>query len=101
MIECIEADPAAPQTIADLALVAGTSARSLQAAFADHLGLSPMAYLRRVRLARAHEDLQAGVSGDGQSVADIAFRWGFGHVPRFAAAYRERYGVPPSQTLRS
>jgi transcriptional regulator GlxA family with amidase domain len=101
VIECIEADPAAPHTVADLALVVGTSARSLQAAFAENLGLSPMAYLRRVRLARAHEDLQAAVSGGGQSVADIAFRWGFGHVPRFAAAYRERYGVPPSQTLRS
>ena len=72
VIECIEADPAAPHTVADLALVAGTSARSLQAAFAEHLGLSPMAYLRRVRLARAHEDLQAAVSGGGQSVADIA-----------------------------
>jgi AraC-like DNA-binding protein len=101
VIECIEADPAAPHTVADLALVVGTSARSLQAAFAEHLGLSPMAYLRRVRLARAHEDLQAAVSGGGQSVADIAFRWGFGHVPRFAAAYRGRYGAPPSQTLRS
>ncbi len=101
VIECIEADPAAPHTIADLALVAGTSARSLHAAFAEHLGLSPMTYLRRARLVGAHEDLLAAVSGDGQSVANIAFRWGFGHLPRFAAAYRERYGVPPSQTLRS
>jgi AraC-like DNA-binding protein len=101
VIERIEADPASPHTVADLAIVAGTSARSLQAAFAEHFGMGPTAYLRRVRLSRAHQDLQAATPGSGESVADIAYRWGFGHVPRFAAAYRERYSVQPSQTLRS
>ena len=80
--------------MSDLARTAGTSVRSLQAAFADHLGMSPTGYLRRVRLARAHQELHAAEPGDGRSVADIAYQWGFGHVPRFAAAYRERYGVP-------
>jgi transcriptional regulator GlxA family with amidase domain len=97
----IERDPAAALTAADLAHEAGTSVRSLQAAFTEHLGMSPTAYLRRVRLARAHADLRTATPGDGQSVTDIAYRWGFGHVPRFAAAYRERYGCAPSQTLRS
>ncbi|WP_134727516.1 AraC family transcriptional regulator [Amycolatopsis nivea] len=100
VVDVIDADPAAAHTVSDLARVAGTSVRSLQAAFAEHLGLTPMEYLRRVRLSRAHEDLQNAEPGDGLSVADIAFRWGFGHVPRFAAAYRERYGQLPSQTLR-
>ena len=100
VLERIDADPAPPYALSDLARIAGTSVRSLQAAFAEHLGLSPMAYLRRVRLARAHQDLQTSAAADC-SVADVAYRWGFGHVPRFAAAYRERYGVPPSQTLRS
>lgn len=101
VIELIESDPSAPLTATDMAKTAGTSVRSLQAAFSEHLGLSPVAYLRRIRLARAHQDLAAAAPGQGHSVADIAFRWGFGHVPRFAAAYREYYGVPPSQTLRS
>ncbi|MFE4754988.1 AraC family transcriptional regulator [Streptomyces mirabilis] len=101
VIDLIDSDPAAPHTVADMADAAGTSIRSLQAAFAEHLGLPPMEYLRRVRLARAHQDLVAAVPGDGQSVADIAFRWGFGHLSRFAAAYRERYGQAPSQALRS
>jgi AraC-like DNA-binding protein len=100
VLEAIEGDPAAPRTLVDMARVAGTSVRSLQAAFTEHLGMSPTAYLRRVRLAHAHRHLQSAQRGDGQSVADIAYRWGFNHVPRFAAAYRERYGVPPSQTLR-
>lgn len=100
VLELIEGDPAAPLTLTDMARVAGTSVRSVQAAFTEHLDMSPMSYLRHIRLARAHEDLQAAVPGDGQTVTDIALRWGFGHVPRFAAAYRERYGVSPSQTLR-
>ena len=101
VLDLIERDPAAPLTVTAMAKTAGTSARSLQAAFAEYLGLTPTAYLRRVRLARARQDLLAAVPGDGQSVADIAYRWGFGHVPRFAAAYRERYGTAPSQTLRT
>jgi AraC-like DNA-binding protein len=34
------------------------------------------------------------------SVSEVAFRWGFTHLGRFAGAYKERFGVPPSQTLR-
>ena len=101
VIEQIEREPDEPLTVADLARTAGTSVRSLQAGFAEHLGMSPIGYLRRVRLARPHQDLLAAVPGDGQTVADIAYRWGFGHVPRFAAACRDRYGIPPSQTLRT
>lgn len=101
VVDLIEQDPAAPLTATEMARAAGTGVRSLQLAFTEHLGMSPTNYLRRVRLARAHADLQAAVPGDGQSVADVAFRWGFGHVPRFAAAYRERYGRLPSETLRA
>jgi AraC-like DNA-binding protein len=101
VIDLIQSDPSAALTAADMAAVAGTSIRCLQAAFSEHLGISPSGYLRRVRLGRAHQDLLAAQPGDGQTVADIAFRWGFGHVPRFASAYRDRYGTVPSQTLRS
>ncbi|MFI7317108.1 helix-turn-helix domain-containing protein [Streptomyces venezuelae] len=33
------------------------------------------------------------------TVTDVAFRWGFTHPGRFAAAYRRQYGVPPSTTM--
>ena len=39
--------------------------------------------------------------GDGSSVAAVAARWGFTHLGRFAIEYRRRFGVHPSQTLRS
>ena len=34
------------------------------------------------------------------SVTDVALRWGMTHTGRFAAAYRRKYGVAPSATLR-
>ncbi len=34
-------------------------------------------------------------------MTDIATKWGFGHLGRFAAAYRARFGESPSHTLRS
>jgi transcriptional regulator GlxA family with amidase domain len=73
--------------------------RSLQEGFRQHVGVSPMAYLRRVRLEHAHAELSEPRDGQ-RSVAAVAHRWGFGHLGRFAAAYRERYGVSPSDTLR-
>ncbi|WP_225955707.1 helix-turn-helix domain-containing protein [Amycolatopsis lexingtonensis] len=43
---------------------------------------------------RAHADLRARPE---LSVSEIAARWGFSSASRFAAAFRRRYGHPPSQ----
>ena len=87
-------------TVADIAAAAAVSVRGVQLVFRRHLGTTPMAYLRQVRLARAHADLLAATPGDGQTVTAIAERWGFPSASRFTARYREAYGVPPSRTLR-
>lgn len=57
-----------------------------------------MAYLRRVRLDHAHADLRAATAGDGNTVTDIAARWGFTSA-RFTYQCRAAYGETPSQTL--
>jgi AraC-like DNA-binding protein len=98
-MDALRADPAHPFTVADLARLAGVSVRALQSIFHRHTGLTPMAYLRELRLDRAHEELCRADPGRA-TVAMIAHRWGFSHLGRFAAAYRERYGVSPSATLR-
>ena len=92
----IESQPEQPLTVTDLARAAGVSARSLQAGFMHHLDMSPMAYLREVRLRRAHAELQAGAT----TVTDAAYGAGFTHLSRFAELYRQRFGVCPSETLR-
>lgn len=89
-----------PITVTDVALAAGISARALQNAFHRHLGVTPMAYLRRARLEGAHRDLVVADPTAGDTVADVALRWGFLKADRFAASYRQAYGVPPSRTLR-
>lgn len=97
VIDLVDRDPAGDLSLARLAAAAGVGSRTLQRHFRDYLGISPHEYVQWVRLGRAREDLAAGAGG---TVAEIAFRWGFTHVSRFAGAYQERYGVAPSTTLR-
>jgi AraC-like DNA-binding protein len=89
-----------PVTVSEVAAVAGTTARALQYAFRRHYDTTPTGYLRRVRLERAHRQLQAADPATGATVAEIAGRWGWASPAQFATAYRKRYGMPPSHTLR-
>jgi AraC-like DNA-binding protein len=97
-IAYIETHAAQPITVDDIAQAARISTRGLQYAFRRALGISPMTYLRDVRLAAAHDELRRDPH---PVVSQIARRWGFGSASRFAAFYRARYGVNPSQTARS
>ncbi|GAA8843895.1 hypothetical protein DUHN55_09530 [Helicobacter pylori] len=96
VVEAMEADPTRPWTPVDLAEIAGVSVRRLQQAFREHLGTTPFAHLHDLRLDRIHDDL---VHGRGGTVTEVALSWGITHLGRFAAAYRERFGELPSQTL--
>ncbi|MEV4826586.1 AraC family transcriptional regulator [Micromonospora sp. NPDC049274] len=84
----------------DVASAAAVSLRAVQLAFRRHLGTTPMAYLRRIRLDRAHHDL---VRADPrqETVSAIASRWGFASHSRFTARYHASYGVPPRETLNA
>ena len=86
-------------TLETLARYAGCSYRTLQTAFNDAFGMSPIAYVKFVRLTLAHDDLRR--AGDGVSVRDVAAKWGFTHMGWFSKCYVEQFGVLPSQTLRS
>jgi AraC-like DNA-binding protein len=87
-------------TVVDIARAARVTVRAVQLAFRRHLDTTPMAYVRRVRLQRVHEQLHAATPGDGATVTTIAARWGFADLSRFASLYRRTYGQPPSNTLR-
>lgn len=99
-IDLIEASPDTIFTASDLAAGVFVSARTLQDGFRRHVGMAPMSYLRQVRLARVHADLLAA-RRDTESVTQIACRWGFSHLGRFAGDYQKKYGVLPSETLNS
>lgn len=86
-----------PLDLAEIARAARTTPRTLQNAFRKFRDTTPLQYLRDARLARAHQDL---LSGDpGQSVTDVATRWGFLHLGRFSQAYKARFGESPNRTL--
>jgi AraC-like DNA-binding protein len=99
VVEAMRADPGRPFTVGDLAEIAGVSRRSLQDSFQRYVGVPPMTYLRHVRLERVHAELHDADPTE-LGVADVAYRYGFVHLGRFASAYRARYGVAPSHTLR-
>lgn len=95
-LDFIDANLADPMSLGDIAAAAGCSARRLTESFREHLGVAPMTRVRQLRLDRVHADLQGG---DGP-VTEVALRWGFGHLGRFAGMYHERFGELPSETVR-
>jgi len=100
-VEMIECESAAELTVTTLAKAVGVSPRTLQSGFQRDLDMTPAGYIKQVRLSRAHDELTAALPSDGTTVADVAMRWGFHHVGRFAGYYREQFGVSPSLTLQS
>jgi AraC-like DNA-binding protein len=98
-VDIIESEPHRPLTVASLAAECHVSSRALQQSFIRHMGMSPMTYLRQVRLRRAHQQLLES-DPSVETVASIAKRWGYSNAGRFAAAHATRYGETPAATLR-
>lgn len=86
--------------LSDIAAAISVTPRSVQYMFRRHLGTTPLEYLRRVRLDRAHRDLLAA-NPAVDTVMEIAGRWRFSHAGRFSIAYKQAFGLPPSRTLRA
>jgi AraC-like DNA-binding protein len=99
-VDLLEGQPARDWSTCALAREVFVSVRSLQEGFRREVGTPPMAYLQDVRLRRVHSELTRAAPG-ATTVSAVAFRWGFVHMGRFAAAYRATFGVTPSATLRT
>jgi AraC-like DNA-binding protein len=80
-----------------LAQVAGVRPRTLEAHFRMFLGTTPLGWVRRMRLARARQELLR--AGPHASVTRIAFASGFSQLGRFAGQYRKAFGELPSTTI--
>lgn len=98
-VEYIHANARLPISAADVAKAVDLSPRGLQQAFSRQLDTTPTEYIRAARLEHVYTEL-LNLDPDVNTVAEVARRWGFTHLSRFAGAYAEKYGEHPSDTLR-
>lgn len=87
-------------TIAELCKVAKLSERNLQYGFKEYLGITPVRYLRLVRLNGVKRDLLLAHPKENR-IVDIALKWGFIELGRFAGEYRQLFKELPSATLNN
>jgi len=85
--------------VTDLCKAAAVSPRTLEYAFKEILGMSPIAFLQRLRLHRVRQALRMGTRGT-TTVSTEALKWGFWHFGDFSKAYKECFSESPSDTLR-
>ena len=83
--------------LAALAHRSGYSMRSLELIFRHGVGMTPGRWFMNIRLNGALRELIAPAAGS--SITEVATRWGFRHLSRFAEHYRRAFGELPSQTL--
>ncbi|MGV2909241.1 helix-turn-helix transcriptional regulator [Achromobacter sp. AGC25] len=83
--------------MAEIARRSGYSLRSLELIFRRSVGMTPGRWFMTARLNGALRDLLT----DGQSsVSEVATKWGFRHMSRFAQYFRQAFGESPRDTLR-
>lgn len=90
----LQTDPGRTDTLEDWAALAGTSPRSLARLFLRHTGMSFAAWRQQARMAEALARL-----GQGERIADIAHRLGYGSTSAFSAMMRRTFGCAPSAVL--
>ncbi len=95
--EYIHAHHADALRLEDLCREAGTGQRTLQRCFRELLGVSPLDYVRAVRLRAVRRQLRA--AGEDVTVTEVALANGFFHLGHFGQGYKAMFGETPSDTL--
>lgn len=76
----------------------GVSQRTLEYAFREHFNMTPIGFIRKMRLHIVRRTLLSSGFND-ISVADTAYQHGIYDMGRFASVYKSYFGELPSQTL--
>lgn len=80
-------------SLTDVERVTGVGARALQLAFLRCLGLSPMRWLKEQRLLQARHMI---LQNRDVPISQVAVACGLNHFGRFAADFKGRFGINPS-----
>jgi len=89
-----------PLTLKELYTELGMSRRNLFYTFEDIFGVTPMRYLKIVRLQMLRRGLKVAAP-ETTTVMSLASRWGFWSAGHLARDYKMMFGELPSQTLQS
>ncbi len=84
-----------PPSLAEICDAIGMKPRTVQKYFHETYGMGPTEYCRVRRLNETRCDL---IRGDAQ-VSEIALRWKFYHLGRFAGRYKSHFNENPKETL--
>lgn len=94
----LKANSYKPIHVTDLCSALDVRMRTLYYAFQEFYGISPINFLRLLRLTKARKDL-LDADPKTTTVTEIASRWHFWHFGRFSVEYKNLYGESPSVTL--
>jgi AraC-like DNA-binding protein len=95
-IRLMHESPTRAWTVAQLAKEAALSRSAFFERFSRAIGLAPMEYLTRWRMALAKNMLRKG----GVGIAEIAERVGYGSASAFSVAFARHVGLPPARYAR-
>jgi transcriptional regulator GlxA family with amidase domain len=91
ILDEIALDPAAKHTVEAIAERSNFSVRHVSRLFTEHLGMTPAAYVERVRLEMARAMLESG----DEALTTVARMSGFGSVETLRRTFVGEYGVAP------
>ena len=98
-VEFLRSTKSSSITIADLCAAAQVTQRTLEYAFRETFGMSPLGYLHLRRYHAARRDLLAA-DAKKVTVGEIAQKNGFCQMGRFAVRYKILFNDSPSDTLQ-
>ena len=80
----------------DLAKLTGLSTVYFRKLFTDVIGISPIAYIHKLRIKKAKEILKS----DYSSITDIAQTLGYLNIYDFSRAFKKNVGISPSKYVK-
>ncbi|MEI3865814.1 AraC family transcriptional regulator [Microbacterium sp. CCNWLW134] len=95
-IDHFAADLARPWTVDDAAALCHVSPATLTRRFREITGLTPMRYLKRLRLGEARRVMLT----EGRSASQAAFAVGYLSAAHFSRDYRAAYRLPPTRDMQ-
>lgn len=95
-LEFIAAHPRDALTVEYLCIASASSISTLERAFLERYSISPKRFIKVQRLHNVRKELLQ--RADSRMISEVANEWGFWHMGKFAADYKNLFGYLPSQT---